>query len=212
MKKRSIGKSSGFTLIEILVVIVIISILTGLTVVGVTGAMRSARKNSSEALIQALNGALSNYQMRYGDYPPSSLEAFKVQMPNDLNNGVEAMVACLSSTLKGGKVWEAPSEELYSNTDGDRASRNVTSWFFGDLALHEVTDYFQNVLTYMHHRDYVKPGSRMVKYLLREKEKPQTLVPVRSSKTKTYARPDTFQITSAGIDGNLGTSDDLFSW
>ena len=76
--------------------------------------------------------------------------------PNDLNNGVEALVACLASERRGGKLL-ATDEERYSNVDDDGVSGNVTGWFFGDNKLRELTDNFGNVILYLHHRDFAKP-------------------------------------------------------
>ena len=202
----------GFTLIELLVVIAIIGILAGLTLVGVTMAITSSKSSSTEAMIEAMKGGLEQYRVRWGDYPPSSLgKKFKVRL-NDTNNGIESFVACLSSRKKGGILWRPPSEELYSNTDKDRAPKNVTDWYFGDKQLREVTDYFGTTLTYLHHRDYGRASSQITGYVFSPGEKSLRIRAIKSDKTKSYALPDKFQITSTGRDGIFGTADDIRPW
>ena len=106
----------GFTLIEILVVVIIISILASLTVIGVTIAITSSKRANTESLIGQLRGTLEQYKTRWGDYPPSSLDRIRgVRVPNDTNNGIEAMVACLGSKKKGGKLLNLPTEDLCGN-------------------------------------------------------------------------------------------------
>ena len=202
----------GFTLIEILVVLVIISILASFTVLGVTMAIKTSKKSNSESMLRTIEGACESYQVRWGDYPPSTLAAFKVSLPNDTNNGVEALVACLSSQEKGGTIWTAPAEELYTNADDDEVSTNVTNWFFGNNKLREVCDYFGFTVTYLHHKDYKNPPTGSTKYILYSGADPQVIKAFQSGSTATFAKPMKFQTTCAGSDGKLGTDDDILPW
>ena len=133
-------RQGGFTLIEMLVVLVIISLLAALVSVGLMAAIRNSRVSSSQAMLDTIDGACSQYRVRWGDYPPSTLDRMKVKMPNDTNTGIESLVACLSSELKGGVLYQPPAEEQYANTDEDKVSKNPNKWFFGDTELREVTD------------------------------------------------------------------------
>ncbi|MHC4608444.1 MAG: prepilin-type N-terminal cleavage/methylation domain-containing protein [Planctomycetota bacterium] len=192
MSSRS---TAGFTLMEILIVVIIIGILASLTAIGVNQAIVSSKMSHSESLIRVLEGALEVYQTRWGDYPPSTLKSFRgVKPPNDTNNGIEALVACLSSTKKGGTpVWQASTDELYLNTDEDEIGKNVTGWFFGDKQLREVGDYFGWVLTYVHHKDYEKPPKEILTYIFAVGEPPAAIQPAKSARTSTFARPMKFQ-------------------
>ena len=64
---------SGFTLVEVLTVIAIIALLAAL-ILGLAGnAQKSAARNKAEAEIEQLSVFITDYQMKYGQVPPSSL-------------------------------------------------------------------------------------------------------------------------------------------
>ena len=201
----------GFTLIEILVVLVIISILASLISVGLMASIRNARISNTQAMLDTIDGVCSQYRVRWGDYPPSSLDRINVKVPNDTNNGIESLVACLSSKLKGGVLYQPPAEEQYVNTDGDKISSNPNDWFFGDSELREITDQFGYVLVYVHHRNYSKPKKDILsyKFLADKKVKPVDVQVYKSEATKAFWRPAKFQLWSVGNDGKPGTPDDI---
>ena len=60
----------GFTLIELLVVIVIIGILASLMLVGGNEVRKSVRRGIIKVQIAEVETALTNYQNKYGEYPP----------------------------------------------------------------------------------------------------------------------------------------------
>ena len=67
------AKRSGFTLVELLTVIAIIALLAAL-ILGLAGnAQKSAARNKAEAEIEQLSVFITDYQMKYGQVPPSSL-------------------------------------------------------------------------------------------------------------------------------------------
>jgi prepilin-type N-terminal cleavage/methylation domain-containing protein len=198
----------GFTLIELLVVICILAILTSLVTVAISMALKSSKIQSTQAMLGTIQGALATYQSRWGDYPPSSISELGVHAPNDTNNGIEALVACLSSKRGGGILYQCP-EDLLGNADHDRASKNVTDWYFGDTELREYRDFFGNTLIYFHHKDYQRPPSGVTKYVLQDQASPVTITPEKSAATSTFVNPGKFQIWSVGPDGKPGTSDDI---
>src|SRR3972149_5437 len=114
---QSSNLPSGFTLIEMLVVIVIIGILTALVMSGIMKAGESSKIQATRAIAKQISAGLDSYQNRFGDYPPTSLEAFKVILPNDINNGIETLVACLA-TNNGGPFYQF-DESFLMNSDGD---------------------------------------------------------------------------------------------
>ncbi len=199
----------GFTLLEMLVVIVIIGILASMVAVGVNSAITSSRNSMTEAMIGTLSGALEQYKTRHGDYPPSTLEEMKVPVPNDVNNGIESLVACLSSRKGGGALITTDLE--FANADADKCSRNPTDWFFGDNELREYLDAFGMTMTYLHHKDYERPKATMVKCRFSAGEPDVTIAADRNDSTKTFSSPARFQIRSVGSDGKWGTSDDVRS-
>jgi general secretion pathway protein G len=63
---------AGFTLVELLTVIAIIALLAAL-ILGLAGnAQKSAARNKAEAEIEQLSVFITDYQMKYGQVPPSS--------------------------------------------------------------------------------------------------------------------------------------------
>jgi prepilin-type N-terminal cleavage/methylation domain-containing protein len=199
----------GFTLIEILIVIVIIAILAGLTLIGVNAALTTSKVNNTETLIRTIRGACENYKNKWGDYPPTTLAELRQTPPNDVNNGIESLVACLSTQERGGPDYKPPHDDLFCNLDKDKITRNPTNWYFGDTNLRELSDYFGYPLVYMHFKDYAKPTSAMTKVRLAPTGDEQTFKPVRSDATAAFAHPDSFQLISPGKDGILGTKDDI---
>jgi prepilin-type N-terminal cleavage/methylation domain-containing protein len=206
-------RPSGFTLIELLVVIVIIAILAGLVTIGIAAAMSSARSSATEVFLQTLSGACGQYQQRWGDYPPSSIDDLGGRAPNDTNNGVEALVACLASEKRGGRLL-AVDEELYTNTDNDAATKELkdgVGWYFGDTKLREIIDRYGFVITYLHHRDYAKQKHGVLKYRILPEGETVTIAPEKSAATSTWVGAGRFQLRSVGKDGKAGTPDDIRS-
>ena len=202
--------NGGFTLVELLVVIVIIAILAGLVTVGISAAMTSARASATEAFLQGLSGACSQYAQRWGDFPPSSLEELGGSSPNDTNSGVEALVACLASEKRGGRLLGV-DEELLTNTDNDASPKgNLTGWYFGDTKLRELIDRNGYVITYLHHRDFARPKPGVLKYRI-SPDGPEvvSIAPEKSASTSTWVGAGRFQLRSVGKDGKPGTPDDI---
>ncbi len=61
----------GFTLIEIMAVVVIIGLLMGIIGQSILGNIRKTRISTTNAQIQALESALTTYQMDNGRFPSS---------------------------------------------------------------------------------------------------------------------------------------------
>ena len=64
-----VNPSSGFTLVEIMVVIMIIALLTGLVGKNVIGNFTKGKRTAAKAQIQVLSSALTTYRMDNGRYP-----------------------------------------------------------------------------------------------------------------------------------------------
>ncbi|HZF00119.1 MAG TPA: prepilin-type N-terminal cleavage/methylation domain-containing protein [Planctomycetota bacterium] len=206
LRRRNVIRA-GFTLIELLVVICIIGILIALTTVGIVKALDSARTSSTQTMLDSISGALAQYATRWGDYPPTVIDDLGSKAPNDLNNGVETLVACLSSDLRGGILFK--NEDHLVNVDGDSAGKNVTHWYFGDNQLREWVDEFGNVIIYMHHKDFARPRASMKQYRFAKDTEEFTIGPETNPATKTFSNPDKFQLRSVGKDGKPGTGDDI---
>lgn len=202
--------SSGFTLIEILVVIIIIGILASLIAIGVNSAIITAKTNASENIVHQIHSAADRYRVAFGDYPPSTLREIGGSVPNETNNGIEALVACLATKKSGGPFY-TPADEFYGNSDEDSLSgtRNPTEWFFGDNQLREYVDAFGSPLTYVHHKDYGRPRPDFLKYKFAAGGPEKAITIDQSAATRTFASPTRYQIRSVGHDGAWGTADDV---
>ena len=65
------AKRAGFTLVEVLTVIAIIALLAAL-ILGLAGnAQKKAARTKAEAEITQLESFITDYQMKYGQVPPS---------------------------------------------------------------------------------------------------------------------------------------------
>lgn len=60
----------GFTLVELMVVIMIIGILTAIAIPAINRAVIAGRQTAIRMEINALEQAVENYMLKYGDYPP----------------------------------------------------------------------------------------------------------------------------------------------
>lgn len=200
---------NGFTLVEMLVVIVILGLLMSLAIVGVSAALGTARVNKTEAMITGLQSSCEQYRtVRWGDYPPSTMAEFKISMPNETNNGIESMTACLASREKGDPLLQIRDDQ-FVNMDNDSATRNITKWYFGDYSLREISDAFGFAMCYMHWKDYEKPSAATRRVKVDSSLPEASFEPGRSATTRTFLRPSTFQIMSVGPDGKPGTADDI---
>jgi type II secretory pathway pseudopilin PulG len=192
-----------------LVVIVILGILMSLAVVGVSSAMRSSKVTRTEAMIEGLAGVCETYQTRWGDYPPTTLGEFKIAMPNETNNGAEALTACLASTKKGTQLLGSIKDDMFVNIDQDSASGNITGWFFGDFSLREISDAWGYPIAYFHAKDYQKASPSIKRYKFDTGGPEYNVEPAKSAATRTFLRSSKFQIMSVGPDGKPGTADDI---
>jgi general secretion pathway protein G len=62
-------RTSGFTLVEILVVIAIISLLAGVVLLNIAPQIGMGSQAAAKAQIQVLASALNTYRMAHGQYP-----------------------------------------------------------------------------------------------------------------------------------------------
>jgi prepilin-type N-terminal cleavage/methylation domain-containing protein len=198
---------AGFTLIELLVVICILSILISLSVVALTVGLNASHANATEAMLNDLSAAIVNYKQKWGDYPPTTIDDLGGRAPNDINAGIESLVACLSSRNKGGPFFQR--DDHLSNVDGDHLDRNLTNWYFGTNELFEYKDYFDNVILYFHNKDYEKSRPGLTRYKLSAGGEEFVVQPEVHATTKSYVNAGRFQLRSAGRDGKPGTGDDI---
>lgn len=71
--------TSGFTLLELLIVLTLLGILTSLVIGVARRAAESARTARTHAELVALTAALDSYKLSYGEYPRTDLSARLLQ-------------------------------------------------------------------------------------------------------------------------------------
>ncbi|HLY09725.1 MAG TPA: prepilin-type N-terminal cleavage/methylation domain-containing protein [Planctomycetota bacterium] len=197
----------GFTLLELLVVICILSILIALSVVSVGAVLDASKRNATESLLHNLSAAATTYSVKWGTFPPTSLAEIGGTAPNDLNNGVETLAACLSSRQRGGPCFQ--NEEVMSNVDEDHVDRNLTDWYWGTNDLFEYHDAFGHVIIYFNAKDYAKPRKDIARYRFSSDGAEVEVAPELHPVLKSFVGAGRFQLRSVGKDGKPGTDDDI---
>jgi prepilin-type N-terminal cleavage/methylation domain-containing protein len=198
---------AGFTLLELMAVIVILGILIAVLVPHLGKAGEVAKAKTTAAFLMQIEAALSEYDNQFGDYPPSSFLEKWGAAPNATNMGAETLVLSLWSPEWNGVSL---SEDKLVNTDNDETKKPVAK--FGKPSLFELRDEWGNPIAYFHHRDY----GRQDVYVTKDPEtgdmRDSTVKAQMNPLTKSYFNPNTYQLISAGEDGEFGTEDDIGNW
>jgi prepilin-type N-terminal cleavage/methylation domain-containing protein len=196
-------RNAGFTLIELLAVLLIISILAWVLMVNIGGARDVIEEGNTELFIGKLELALGEYVDEFGDYPLSIFTPEQGTPPNNVNLGSE----CLYLALCGeGMIGEGEFDDRLENTDSDSLSRRVSG--FATLRLFELVDDWGNPIAYLHHRNYDRQD--VYSTLNIDAELLESVVRARrNAKTERFQNPRTYQLLSAGLDGEFGTEDDI---
>ena len=206
------GSKRGFTLVELLIVMAIIAILTGLAFPAMSAVRRRSQMKTQKALFDKLRLNIETYANDFGDYPPSSFKGIKLKGSNGQNEGGEVLARCLTTSARSGPYAEFSDEQL-GNLDGDSISAskaNPTRSVWSTPELHELLDVWGNPIAYMHNSEYDK-GS-LVTLPSGETRKPAQVTANKSEKTGQYSGLTSFQLWSAGPDGEAGTEDDVRAW
>lgn len=193
-----------FTLIELLIVITVIVILIGISIPALSSVRRSSQTKATKAFLDRLKLAIESYSNDFGDYPPSDFRRANLRRSNGSNDGAEVLARCLTTSQKGGPYMDFSETEL-GNVDADRlaSDMNPQRSSFQTSELLEIVDVWGNPISYLHNRDYAKgetidvPGQS------------KTVTAHRNEKTKQYSGLTSFQLLSAGVDGEVGTDDDV---
>ena len=91
LRRRPYALSSGFTLVELLVVLAILGLLVGLVGPRVMSALGSSKTKTARIQIEELSGALDIYRLEVGRYPTT-------------NEGLQALVESTGDA----KNWNGP--------------------------------------------------------------------------------------------------------
>lgn len=126
---RSAKNSSGFSLIELLVVIIILGLIAGLVGPRLFGRVGQSKQATAKAQIELLGAALDQYRLDVGSYPPTAtgLDAL-VRKPNVPNwNG-----PYLKKEAVPNDPWGKPY--LYKCCPGDHGEYDIYSYGFDGAA------------------------------------------------------------------------------
>lgn len=200
-------RARAFTLIELLVVIAVIAVLIGLSFPAFSAVRRSSARKAMKALLQRVALACATYEQDMGDYPPSDPK--RVGLPgNGRNDGVEALVRCLTTAQQNGPYLDDLDDSSLGNVDGDALKgSDPTGSTMATKDLLELLDPWGNPVLYLHHSQYDKGGQ--VQLASGELVK---VAAHKSDVTGQYVELTRFQLLSAGPDGQFGTEDDVSSW
>jgi len=200
----------GFTLIEILVVLTIVAALMIMVTPVLFKSKDEGDRSATSADIQKIKTALSHYlnDPKFGDLPPTTLSAAGFNPVNDINPGIEVLVAVLGA--EGSILNPFSDEEKLINTDGDRDPKRMTYQKVRDFF--EYADSWGNPLIYFRLRDFSDNPDATMRYRIGNGDTIE-ISPIRSKKTGSFAGAvDLFQIISLGPDEEYGTDDDVVSW
>lgn len=193
----------AFTLVELLVVISILAVLTAIAIPALSAVRKSSDTKATKAFLERIKLQVESYSNDFGDYPPSRASAIG-HRGNDVNAGSEILLRCLTTSSKSGPYMEFEDAQL-GNTDGDSlsGSANPTRSVMRTAELLEIVDSFGNPILYIHNKDYDRGG------VVRLPGGDKTIPAFSHGKTKQFAGLTSFQLWSAGVDGEHGTDDDV---
>lgn len=197
---------SGFTLIELLAVMAIIAILMTAGVVGYRKFQIAGQEQETRAKMVQYQTMAESYETASGDYPVDNYSNLGATSTNDLNVGIEALVANLAK--QGGPyTGDLPYQRDLDNTDDDKFTKKITKFATQDAF--EVVDTWKNPIVYFQRKSYGKKQIVLAKRRGTQEFQETQVQAVVDPKTKMFLGPNSFQLISAGYDGEFGTSDDI---
>jgi prepilin-type N-terminal cleavage/methylation domain-containing protein len=122
--KKTNQFSRAFTLIELLVVIAIIGVLAGFIIGGLGAAKKQQAIKAAKAELTFIENALENYKLKYGSYPPASINSVTNSLYYELSGVTSASGFFI--TLDGGSKILITGLNSYLTVFGLAGSVNST--------------------------------------------------------------------------------------
>jgi prepilin-type N-terminal cleavage/methylation domain-containing protein len=204
--RRSRDRVAGFTLIEILVVMAILGVLVVTFLPNVLGAGKRGEITATRARLEFLAQAAKAFERKVGYYPPDNLIAVDGKAKaadNGINTGIESLVVFLCQQ-RFGQDSLADHEDWLQNTDDDQGATEIP--LLNRRALVEVVDAWDAPIAYFSSQSGGYTGAQRIAMLDGDPEKVSA---VKNPRTGKPLAEGSFQLVSAGPDGEFGTEDDV---
>jgi general secretion pathway protein G len=130
MVRRHGEKSSGFTLIEILIVVIILGILAGIVIPQFSNATTSSKTGSVETTAQTLRSAVQLYYCQHSDTLPPAANFWTLMMSQTDSKGVAYTSGTSVDGPFGPYVQSIPANALNLSTsvlDANTAPGSLTA-------------------------------------------------------------------------------------
>ena len=101
-----ITKSSGFSLVELLVVVAIVGILSSISVVAYNGYVSGTKKSSAKNMMQQISLGQSDYYSSYGEYYFTNARGSDCE-PDFANGTGDSSKAINTNLFDGGEIITA---------------------------------------------------------------------------------------------------------
>lgn len=130
---RRIGRSQGFTLIEILIVVIILGILAAIVIPQFSSASNDARKSNVQSTVQTLRSQIALYKLQHGDTLPDLVTNWDQLVKKTDSAGSTSPAAGVQTF--GPYMQDKPVNSLNSkgtvvNGDGTAASATAVGFMY----------------------------------------------------------------------------------
>ena len=109
-KAEKLGATSGFTLLELMIVVLFIGIIAGFALPNYVRATRNARIARTASELKSLAVAFVAYKAAYGAYPPDS----HLTLPPGMSTFIRPSIWADGIPIGGTYNWEGPDGYPYA--------------------------------------------------------------------------------------------------